>query len=376
MNAGVKKSTLPCAYDLKKAKKAAQGRGFESKEAVACMHEGRVEVVPDGRNQFWTDRRPKHRKVYNQWVREIEFAKLLTIELSSFEELGGGQESRPEFVRCIACFDGWSWFAWEELEVSRFLLNPPGLQKDEPQWGIIPLEYTIFDPDTDAVVWARKHRDSALTRSAAFVSLALFETAGLYCQAAELLPDYEEVFRDEEGYRESMCEFPKCGCDVQDALYCVRPLPFELWKTAKLLRDNRQQLAALIGCMVYRFVADKNDDTLRGVDVATALRQAFLMGRRLVECGALLNSITARSWLAQHGRGKGFSRLGVLCASGEFRGKTAGEILQALEGRPDPDHPRHRLGFDDEGNLVRGNGKTLKPKSFATRLSQWRKKLA
>lgn len=63
MKRGIDPSRLPCAYDLKKAKNEARDRGFRFKEAVACMHEGRVEVADSKEGKAWRDRRPKLRRL-------------------------------------------------------------------------------------------------------------------------------------------------------------------------------------------------------------------------------------------------------------------------------------------------------------------------
>jgi hypothetical protein len=303
------------------------------------MEGGRVQISLDREFLKKRDLRKTREEIYQMWFNEVG----LTFESTDQDQPPRGITQKVRYARCVAASSGDRWEAWKYMAVCRFLLNPPGTAP-ERCFTITPDEYTILDPDKSIGVWVVKHDTEILPRCFDLGKSLLGEIAHVYCLAVELIEHFEETFESVDEYR------PRTQA--------TRP--------ADLLRDCKKAAINLITSVAMMdFRSPK-----RIPDAAIALRQGFLIGRWLAQAEGIIGNVKDTILIAKMGSGRSTSRFWKWVNSdSEFSGKSPNEVLQLLDGLPDPDHPGKSLKLQEEG-LQRGDGRLLKTSSFLAKFKK------
>lgn len=330
---------IPAVYDITNELQIAKQCRLKARSAIAWVNGGRVMISLDGKFDITRDLRKTHEDIYRRWLNETG----LFLEPPLEEQSPTVSKSLVGYVRCVACSNGGRWVPWKELDILRFLLCPPGSPPSRSVY-MIPIEFTIFDPDKNGGVWIIEHEGDIHSRFLEHGRSLLREIARVYCLAVELIEGFEETF-------ELVHEYPK------------NPQAIE---PADLLRDCKKAVIDLI-VSVHLFDHQK---TKRIPDGVMALAQGFLIGTRLARAEGIICNLKDTLLLATMGRGRSTSRLWKLVKSdSEFSGKSPYEVLQSLNGRPDPDHMGKSLKLTEMG-LQRGDGSLLKTSSFVAKFKK------
>ena len=330
---------IPAVYDITKELPIAKQCGLKARSAIAWVKGGRVMISLDGKFDITRDLRKTHEDIYRRWLNETG----LFLEPPLEEQSPTVSKSLVGYVRCVACSNGGRWVPWKELDILEFLLCPPGSPPSRSVYEV-PIEFTIFDPDKNGGVWIIEHEGDIHSRFLEHGHSLLREIARVYCLAVELIEDFEETF-------ELVHEYPK------------NPQAIE---PADLLRDCKKAVIDLIVSVILFY----HQKTKRIPDGVMALAQGFLIGTRLARAEGIICNLKDTLLLATMGRGRSTSRLWKLVKSdSEFSGKSPNEVLQLLNGRPDPDHIGKSLKLTEIG-LQRGDGSLLKTSSFVAKFKK------
>lgn len=340
---------IPAVYDISSEMIVCKKRGLKAQEAIAWMEGGRVKISLNEDFLKKRDTRKTQHEIYQKWLDEtgLEFGPIF------------GEQSQPDaaktarYARCVAASSGEIWSAWKEMDVCRFLLTPEGASNEKCIY-MIPIEYTIFDPAKSPGVWFDAQDEDILTRCFECGISMLNETAQVYCQAVELIDNFEETF---------------------EALHPDLPRT-QATRPAELLRDcKKASIDLIVAVTIKKFQGPKKSF----INAGTALRQGFLVGRWLARAEAIIGNVKDMKLALQKGfsgqHPSDFWKWLVALQETTLKGKTASELFTWLDGQPDPDYKGFKLQIVDDNKLMRGNGDSITLSSFQSSLSRAKKRL-
>lgn len=335
---------IPTAYDISSELLVCKKQGLKARRAVAWIEGGRVQVSLD--EDFFRKRpeRKSREEIFQKWLDESDLSCFAADQGQS----AGNAADKVRYIRCVAASNGDRWDAWKELDIYRILVNPQDTPLDRCV-SLIPIEYTIFDPDKAADVWFAKNETGIHARCLNFAVGLLNEIARVYCLAIELIEGFEEAF-DALGHGPS------------------RPWT-QVSKPADLIRDCKKAAINLIESVGFMHATWPK----RLPDPAIALRQGFLVGRWLAQAEGIIANVREMKLALQQGvsgqHTMGFWNWLIEVHKTTLNGKTAAEVFTWLDGKPDPDFKGQNLQILDD-KLRRGNGETIKLTAFMTAFSR------
>lgn len=335
---------IPTAYNISSELLVCKKQGLKARRAVAWIEGGRVQVSLDEDFVRKRPARKSRQEIFQKWLDESG----LSFSAADQGQAVANAADKVRYIRCVAASNGDRWDAWKELDICRILINPPDTPLDRCV-SVIPIEYTIFDPDKAADVWFAKNETGIHDRCLNFAIGLLNEIARVYCLAVELIEGFEVAF-DALGDSRSRSRTQAC-------------------KPADLIRNCKKAAINLIESVGLM------DATLpkRFPEPAIALRQGFLVGRWLAQAeGIIANAREMKLALQQGVSGQhtiGFWSWLIEVHKTTLEGKTAAEVFTWLDGKPDPDFKGQNLQIVDD-KLRRGNGETIKLAAFMTAFSR------
>lgn len=338
---------IPAAYDIAAALSECRKKGIVSRKAIAWIEGGRVQVSLD--EEFLKTRIDRHMRdeIYNKWCAELK----VTFTDPNQHQLSEVADNEPRLARCVAASNGANWSAWKEIDVSEFLLNPPGTPR-ERRLSIIPLEYTIFDPAMSEAVWMEKPETAPLPRCLEIGWILLSDIARVYCLAVEFIDGFEQEFNS-----------PK---ESRPWNFATRP--------AALLRDCKKATLKLIISIALMDCKKPKQNP----DAGIALQQGFLIGKKLAQAEGIISNAKDRKLALQQGfTGQHASKFWtwvMKLQTTSQKGKTASELFFGLDGQLDPDFKGKKLQIVENDKLKRGNNEEMSLAAFQTSLSRAKKR--
>jgi len=324
------KKSIKDAYDIKKARKDCQVKGFQAQGAYACMIDGCIQLIFAKTPPKSSDGLQSAVALCRQWLEGSNFKELL-LRQARFPTIS----NPPRFVRCVVWSNGCGWNICDEDTVCNKLRQRPkhagGNRQDNTIKGSIIDRSLIYN-----AISAYGNLPVA-DRVMMFAKSVLMKTALLHVQAEQIIDGFLEAYQ----------------------------------KLDHQFRNNATQLAILIrGAKnaALRQMEDSLDlatpELLREQDEATALQQGFHMGRWVAQAEAIIANARSARLAATAGAGKPPSKLWQwINSDAKFAGKSAKEVWPLLHGCNDPDHPGKKLKLQEK-RLQRGNGDWLKITSF------------
>ena len=326
---------IPAAYDIAAVLLDCRKKGLKARPAIAWMEGGRVQVTFDEESINKRVVRNMRDEIYQRWCAELG----LTFTAPNQPQPSEVTVPETRLARCVAFSNGADWSASKPMDVCHFLLNPLGTPPDRG-FSIIPLDYTIFSPDMSAAVWLVKYEARSLHRCMEFGWILLSDIARVYCLAVEFIDGFEIEFNSTD----------------ESSPWTAATLP------AALLHDCKKATLKLISSVAQIEYRPKIEP-----DAGVALRQGFLIGKKLAQAEGMISNVRETAWLSTIGKGRSTSKFWKWVNSDPiFKGKSASETLVILNGKRDPDFPGKTLILTDEG-LIRGNEKVLRTTSFTAK---------
>jgi hypothetical protein len=333
---------IPTVYDISSELLECKKQGLKARPAIAWMEGGRIQVSMD--KDFLTKRpvRKTREEISQEWFDEIG----LSFAASYHDQSPGIIANKVRYVRCVAASEGDRWGAWKVMDVCRFLMNPPGTPLGQCV-SILPVEYTIFDPDKAAGVWFTEHETELFPRYLDFGIGLLNEIARVYCLAVEFIEDFEETF-------DSLDE----RCPRNKATR-----PADLLRNCKKAAINMIESVSLMDSQRPKKLPD----------AAVAIRQGFLIGTWLAQAEGIIGNVKDMKLAVQQAVSGQHTSVFWNCIiklqETSLKGKTASELYTWLDGKPDPEFKGFNLQIVDD-ELKRGNGDTIKLAAFKSALSR------
>jgi hypothetical protein len=339
---------IPPCYDLAEAKKAAKEQGMKASPAIAWLGGGRVRFSLE---KNFVEGRSGYQNLVSIFIKWL--GETCLIPNANLPSIGG------RFVRCIVASRGDTWKVCDELKVMAILSSRPGAPPGKNVF-FMPLEDTIFDPDKDPAIWLKDVLSDDLERSIRLGKELLWEIAVVYSQALERSDDFEVFFEAED----------------------PRGLPTEYSRAVQLLKDCKRAVINLIDSVGAMTIYKRKPAT------ETAVRQGFLIGRWLARAEAILCSSADLKMAAQQGdSGQKLSDFWVWMVDKledqELKRKSAREIFDWLNGRPDPETKRSRMTIrqtdpldPNTDELLRKGRPPVKFSSFRAGLSRAKRKVS